>query len=59
MDADLLLAQKSLVAAVAVWMEENCVEKLTQSLAMAAHALVYQTIFLKDIFKKYSTKFQG
>ena len=51
-DPDLLIAQKPLVAAVAVWMEDHGIDKLTQSLAMAAHTLVYQTICFQKLFSK-------
>ena len=45
-DPDRLIKQKELVAAVIVWMRDNQLQTLSQSLAYAAHELVYRTIAL-------------
>ena len=40
-DPELLIKQKELIASVAIWMEENEIDKLTQTLAVSANTLVY------------------
>ena len=48
-DPDLLIKQKQLLAAVLIWMKDHSVTTLSQSLAYAAHELVYHLYAMKRV----------